>query len=156
MIKQDAAPNSNGGTVSPESVLSVAQLLVKTGMVSSEHVSEARATSQREHLSLGQVLVRDGLVLSRDLAALASVHLGLTMVDLRSVSLEPRVVSMLPQDLARRYCALPMEYKDGRLTVAVADPTDLGLVQDLTVKTQCSVETVVATTEDILEHIDLA
>jgi hypothetical protein len=47
---------------------SLAQMLVEAGVVSWEQVNHASAEAQQERLPLGEVLVRDGLVLSRDMA----------------------------------------------------------------------------------------
>jgi len=96
------------------------------------------------------------LVLSRDLAALTAVHLGLTMVDLRSQEIDRKATALLTEEMARRYVALPVRRDDGRLVVAMTDPTDLQLLQDLAVRTGCIIEPVIATPEDILEHVDIS
>ena len=135
---------------------SFADMLVESGMLSVEQVAKSQEYARREGLPLTRVLVRDGLVLSRDLAAFMALHLGLTMVDLRSESLDPEVVGLIPQELATRYTALPLRKENGTLTVAMADPTDLQVIQDLTARTGLSIEPEVATDTDLLENIDVA
>ncbi len=136
--------------------LSLAQVLVEAGILTPEQVAKAQETAHREHIPLGRVLVREGLVLSRDLAALTAVHLGLTMVDLRSQEIDRKATALLAEEMARRYVALPIRKDNGRLIVAMTDPTDLQLLQDVAVRTGAVVEPVIATPEDILEHIDIA
>ena len=126
------------------------------GRLSYEQVMQAQDTARRERLSLGRVLGRDGLVLPRDLAALMALHMGLTMLDLGSQTLDPDVVSVLPEQVARKYMALPVKHDEWRLTVAVVDPTDFELIEDLRALTGCAIEPVMATPEDILEHIDMS
>ena len=62
---------------------------------------------------------------------------------------------MVPEEVARRYLVLPVNQRDGHLTVAMTDPTDLQLLQDLAARTGRIIDPVVTTRDDIQEHIDL-
>ena len=124
--------------------------------MSAEQITKAQEAAQRERQPLGHILVRDGLVLSRDLATLTALHLGLPMVDLRSETVELDAVRLLPQDIARRYLVLPVRQTDDRMTVAMTDPTDLQTIQDITTRTGLTIEPVIATPEDIQENIDIS
>ena len=135
---------------------SYGEMLVEAGMLSQEGVTKAQQAAREEGLPLGRVLVRDGLVLSRDLAAFTALHLGLTMVDLRSENLDPDVVSLLPEDTALKYTVLALRRNNGRLTVAMADPTDLQAIQDLTARTGFTISPVVAEDQELVEHIEIA
>ena len=135
--------------------LTFAETLVEAGMMSMEQVTNAQQAARLEGLSLGRILIRDGIVLARDLAAFTALHLGLTMIDLRSESLDPEVVGLLPEDVAERYTVLAVRQNNGTLTVAMADPTDLQAIQDLTARTGLNIEPEVATDQEIKEHIDI-
>lgn len=137
-------------------VYSFAHLLVESGLLTEEQVAIAQDVARNEKLQLVRVLERDGLVLARDLAALIALHTGLTMVDLRSQTIDPQAVVLIPEDMARRYLVLPIARDERRLTVAMTDPTDLQTIQDLTVRTGYIIEPVIAVPKDILEHIDLS
>ena len=132
------------------------QMMVEAGLLSPEQVAVSYEAAQRERIPLGRLVVRDGLVVPRDLATLTALELGLTMVDLRSQTIDPRAVATLPEELARRYMVLPISREAGRLTVAMGDPTDLHTIQDLTARTGDPIEPVVATFGDILEHIEIS
>ena len=125
-------------------------------MLNRDQVSLAVEAARRDGMPFGRVLVRDGLVRSRDLAAFIALHLGLTMVDLRSETFDPDIVGLLPEDTARRYTALALRKSNGALTVAMADPTDLQAIQDLTARTGLTIEPEVATEQELQEHIDIA
>jgi type IV pilus assembly protein PilB len=135
---------------------SFANMLVEAGILSQQQLAIARKTARRDKQSLVRVLERDGLVLSRDLAALLALHTGLPMADLRSETIDPKAVGILPQDIARKYVALPISKNDHSLTVALPDPTDFQAIQDLTIRTAHIIEPVIATAKDIVEHIDLS
>ncbi|MBI2865795.1 MAG: type II/IV secretion system protein [Chloroflexi bacterium] len=125
-------------------------------MAPAELVAKAQDAAQRESLPLARVLVRDGTVLSRDLAAITALHLGLTMVELRNHTIDPQALARLPEEVARKYMVVPIAKSNGRLTLAMTDPTDLQLLQDLAVLTECTIEPAIATPEDIQEHLDIS
>jgi len=134
---------------------SFARMLVEAGILSAEQVVKAQEVAQRERLPLGRVLARDGLVLSRELAALTALHLGLPMVELRSQTIDPLALALVPEETARRYIVLPLKKRGDHLTVVMTDPTDLQTIQDLAALTGSAIEPMIATPEDILGHIDL-
>ncbi len=138
------------------SALSFADTLVEAGMLSKEQAATAQETARRERMPLWRILVRDGLVVSQDLAALSALHLGLSMVDLRNQTIDHQAVACLPEQVARRHGVLSIQADDTRLTVAMVDPTDLQVIQDLTALTGRTIEPVVATPEDILEHLAIS
>ena len=135
---------------------SLAGMLVEAGILSPDQVAKVQEIARRERQSLGRILVRDGLVLSRDMATLIALYLGLTMVDLRSETLDPKAIALVPEDLARKHIVLAINQNEGHLSVAMTDPTDLQLVQDLAARTGYIIDPVIATSDDILEQIDLS
>ncbi|MBI4201855.1 MAG: Flp pilus assembly complex ATPase component TadA [Chloroflexi bacterium] len=134
----------------------LSELLVELGIVTPEQLAQAREIALVEGVSLPRALVREGLVLSRDLAALMALHLGLPMVSLRSQSIEPSALQAIPEDMARRYLVLPLKVDDNFLHVAMIDPMDFRLLNDLTALTSFNIRPIIATEEDIREHIDVS
>ena len=135
---------------------SYAEMLVEAGMISEEALAKVQESARREGLPLNRILVRDGLILSRDLAAFTALHLGLTLVDLRSETLDPEVVAVLPEATATKYTVLALSRSNGTLKVAMADPTNLQAIQDLKARTGHTIEPVVAEDQELQEHIDIA
>ena len=104
----------------------------------------------------GRLLVRDGLARSAELAAITADRLGLPVVELRTANIELDVLSLLPVEIARKYLVLPLRRVEDRLKVALADPLDLQTITDLAARTGHSIEPVLATVEDLQEHIDVS
>lgn len=145
------------GTTSQRSgTASFGKMLVESGVITDDQLTSSLRVAKQERLPLARVLERDGFVMARDLAALVALHLGLAMVELRTENIDPAAVASLPENTARRHVALPIRKNGDRVTVAMADPTDLQAIQDITVRTGGTVEPVVATAKDIIEHIDLS
>ncbi len=148
--------DSPSGKFPGTGVFSLPQMLVESGLMSWDQINDAQRTARREKLPLADILVRDGLVLSLQLATLSALNLGLNMVDLGSQDIDPAAVALLPEEIARKYSVLPIKKVDGRITVAMTDPTDLQLIHDLSSRTGATIHPVTAVRKDILEHIDVA
>ncbi|MFQ5873207.1 MAG: GspE/PulE family protein [Dehalococcoidia bacterium] len=152
----EEGPEASPSTSQSIGVFAFSEMLVRAGMLSQEQAVRAQETAHREKLPLWRILVRDGLVISQDLAALTAMHLGLSMVELRNQTIDPQAVASLPEHVARKYGVLAIQAQNGHLTVAMADPSDLQVIQDLTARSARAIDPVVATPEDILEHIDIS
>ena len=135
---------------------SFGRMLVDTGTLSAEDVEKAEEDARRGHLSLAGVLSRDGLITDKDLATLLALYLGLPVVELLNEQIDEDALARLPIEIARGYRALPLRQCHGRMTVALADPTDLQAIQDLTARTGCVIDPVVASPQDIQDHIELS
>ena len=138
------------------SALSFDRVLVETELVSEDQIADARAVSRREGTPLERVLVRDGIVLASELAAMLALYTGVPLVDLGSQSIDSEAVRAIPEDVARKYHVLPVQAESGRLAVAMVNPADMAVRQDLATFTNKTIEPVIATADDIREHIDLA
>ena len=135
---------------------SFVDMLVEARMLSQDQAVTAQGVAQKEGIRFWQVLVRDGVVMPQDLAALMALHLGISMVDLRNQTIDPQAVACLPEQVARGYGVLPIQMNNNHLTIAMADPSDLRQIQDLSACTGRIVEPVVATADDIWEHIEIS
>lgn len=151
-----AAAKGPGGFLAAPNGISLARMLVDAQILSAKEVEEAQNAALRGRRSMSSLLVRDGLVSSRDLATLIALNLGLAMVDLRGQTLDPEVVDLIPEEVARRYMVLPVKRTGNILTVAMTDPADLQTLQDLAACTGYRINPIVATHEDIQEHVDLS
>ena len=147
------AVDNRGGFSRP---VSLGQMVIDAGILNADEVASAQETAWKERLPLGRVLVKEGMVLSTDLATVTALHLGLALVDLRSEKIDPASVAQIPEDVARRYLVLPISRTGDRLTVAMTDPTDLQVLQDLASRTGYAIDPVITTEEDLQEHIDRA
>ena len=111
-------------------------MLVEAELLSPEQAAAAREAARRERLPLSRVLVRDGLVLARELATLLALHLGMAMVDLRSQSIDPQAVALVDEEVARKNLVLALKLDENRLNRGhvrshrpAADPRPYGPVR---------------------------
>ncbi|MCH7481572.1 MAG: type II/IV secretion system protein [Chloroflexi bacterium] len=135
---------------------SLAQMLRSSGKLDDGQIAQTEESARRSGIPLAQALVRHGLMLSWDLAAMTALHMGVPLLDLRGETIDLDAVALLPEQLALHYLALPIRASGRRITVAMTDPTDVGTMQDLSARTGRAIDPVIATVDHILEHIDLS
>src|SRR4029079_5967430 len=129
-------------------------LLVDRQLLTAEQLAEALEEQTRTRQSLGRVLIDHQLVTESDLVATLATQIGLDFVDLSEFSIDPSAAGLITDALARRYQALPVAWEDGRLVVAMADPSNVFAIDDIRTVTATEVKAVVATRASILEAID--
>jgi len=102
------------------------ELFVRDGLVGSNDLDDALTEQRASGLRLGEILVERGLVTRTQVARLLAEQHELPFIELAESDMEIDAAALLPEDLARRYCALPVSVEpDGALLVAVADPTNV-------------------------------
>src|SRR4051812_49921167 len=79
----------------------------------------------------GYVLVKLGLVQELEITKVLARQYRMPAVDLSRFEVDPKIIKLVPGDLATKSVVLPLKREGRTLTVAMADPTDLGLLEDL-------------------------
>jgi type IV pilus assembly protein PilB len=125
----------------------LASLLIKKGFLTVER-AEAAEMRLDEHSTLADVLVRYGMVDASVIRELFS-HGGFNPVDLNEYRVNPAAVTTLPETFARRYHVIPIDFDHNKLVVAVVDPTNVLVQDDLQMITGHEIKPVVALEHDI-------
>src|SRR5437763_4823130 len=136
-------------------------LLVAGGLLTREALDAALAEQTQSGKSLGRILIDNGLVTESDLVSTLAAQIGLDYVDLEEEQIDPGAIGLISPALARRYQALPIRWEpsvsgtgQGRLVVAMADPSNVFAIDDIRTITGADVRTVVATRAGISAAID--
>ena len=107
------------------------ELLVREKLISREQLEKALQEQKQSGTRVGYNLVKLGFIQETELTkVLARLH-KMPAVDLSRFEVDPRIAKLVPAELAMKHLVLPLK-RDGRtLTVAMADPTNLGVLEDL-------------------------
>ena len=116
---------------SPNGVMCHLKALEKKGMISREQLKRALQEQKQNGTRLGYNLVKLGFIAEVELTKMLAKQFKMPAVDLSRFEVYPKIAKMIPSDLATKNLVLPLK-RDGRtLTVAMADPTNLGVLDDL-------------------------
>jgi type IV pilus assembly protein PilB len=109
----------------------IGELLVAERMITRDQLEQALREQKNNGTRLGYNLVKLGFIQETELTKMLARQYKMPAVDLSKFELDPRIAKLVPGDLAIRHQVLPLK-RDGRtLTVALADPTNLGVLDDL-------------------------
>ncbi len=107
------------------------ETLVRDGLVSREQLDQALVEQKATKHRLGYVLVKLGFVPELEITKVLARQHRMPAVDLSRFEVDPKILKLVPGDVAAKSVVLPLKREGRTLTVAMADPSDLGLLEDL-------------------------
>jgi len=129
------------------------QVLLAEGLISEEQLARALSAQRTTLAMLGAVLVNQGSLREDSLTQVLSGHLNAPVADLKHGEVDLEAARMLPEEFARRHVLLPLGRQDGGLAVAMSDPSNLPLLNDIRLITGLEVTPYVASPSDILANL---
>ncbi len=127
----------------------IGEILVEEKIITPQQLKEALDTQKISGGKLGEILVRRGWVSQADIERCLALQKGITKFDLANYIIEPDVVSLVPEDFARKYKLMPVFIIEGVLTVAMVDPTDVFIMDEMQRICKMNIEGVQADEIDI-------
>ena len=132
----------------------IAQHLVDQGLVPLEAIEKAMAEQQETGARFGMCLISLGLIDENELTRVCGQEFGVPAVDLSRIDVDPKILNLIPADFASKHFVLPLRRVGRTLTVAMAEPTNLNVVDDLKFITRFDIEPVVAGEYSLRSMID--
>lgn len=141
-----------------EKYLRLGELLIQEGLINASQLEKALSVQRQEGGRLGEILVKLGVVKEDQLVAILGKQLNIPYFSLGTGMLRPAVdqglEELIPHDFAFKNSVLPLSRTLKSLTVAMIDPLDLILIDNLKKITGCEINPVVATRSDISKAIE--
>lgn len=106
-------------------------LLLEAGLVSQEQINEALEWQLRFGGRFGQAIVELGYVTEAQVADVLARHWNMERVELDKVHVDKHVLALIPEELMERYEVFPLALVNGALHVAMADPRNVHVIDDL-------------------------
>ncbi len=106
-------------------------MLLTENLLTREQLSQALAEQKTSGHRLGYILVKMGALAEVEVTKVLARQHRMPAVDLSRFEVDPKILKLIPSDVAKKHCVLPLKREGRTLTVAMADPTDHGLLQDL-------------------------
>ena len=119
-------------------------ILVRRGWITEGQVQSALSAQGTERGLLGTILVRRGLITSDQLGDALSEQYGVPFMEVVSEGINPQIVRLLPENLARRSHAVPVGISGRTLQLAMIAPDDMDLICEAELITGYKVEPLVA------------
>ena len=130
------------------------ELLVKKGVITSQQLQDALEEQKKTGEPLGAALIRMGIV-SEEQVILPSLaeKFNIGFVSLKSSAVSQSALARLPAKAVNHYKVFPVKYENGILTVAMGNPWDIAVLDDLAMVSHAQIQPVLAGEKDIIEAI---
>ena len=106
-------------------------ILVREGLITREQLASALSEQKSSGHRLGYVLVKLGLVQELEVTKVLARQYRMPAVDLARFEVDQKIIRLIPGDFALKHVVLPLKREGRTLTVAMADPTNTGVLDDL-------------------------
>ena len=124
--------------------LRLGDLLINEGLISKDQLDQALVEQRSSGLRLGYVLVKMGLVQELEITKMLARQYRVPAVDLSRFKVDERILKLIPAEVALKNTVLPLRREGRTLTVAMVEPGDVQLVDDLKFVTRCDIFPVIA------------
>ena len=129
------------------------QLLVNAQMISEEQLKEALGLQKREGGRIGTNLVKLGYITEEKLVTFLSKQWGVPAINLADYQIDQSVLKLVPYEVARKYLIMPVARVGATLTIAMVDPSNVFVIDDIKFMTGFNVEVVVSGESSIMNTI---
>ncbi len=120
------------------------ETLLRDGLLSREQLGQALVEQKATKQRLGYLLVKLGFVPELEVTKVLARQYRMPAVDLSRFDVDPKILKLVPGDMAAKGMVLPLKREGRTLTVAMADPSDMGLLEDLKFVTRFDLFPVIA------------
>jgi general secretion pathway protein E/type IV pilus assembly protein PilB len=124
-------------------------LLVDLGFTDASVVAKAREEANAAGVGVVDLLVANKVIRPGDVTQAKAAQFGAEVVHLANMKIEDDVIAIVPRDIAKKYRVIPVFKTEGKVAVAIADPSDLNTIDSLTHLLRSEIELRVASEADI-------
>ncbi|MGA1488833.1 MAG: GspE/PulE family protein [Planctomycetota bacterium] len=125
------------------------QILKEMKLVSEFDIQEALQLQKDQGGAIGRILLDRGLIDDRQLTEALGRQSGMEVIDLASAMITPDLIDMVPVNVAETYQVIPVSFDGSTLTLALADPLNISVLDDLKFMLNCEVKGAVSDPEAV-------
>lgn len=126
----------------------IGDILIESGLVTPEQIEFAISVKEPDE-KLGDTLIRIGYVTENQVMEALEIQLGVKKISLNDYKLNESILRLISEEYARENLVVPVTFEEGKLVVAVADPLNYYVVDDLRLITGYNIKLVMAPKSEI-------
>ncbi|WP_160721997.1 GspE/PulE family protein [Bacillus sp. USDA818B3_A] len=128
-------------------------LLIEEGLITEEQL-QSTLNEKEPSQKIGDALIQRGYLTEQQLVEVLELQLGIPHVSLFQYPFDTNLFSLISKESARRNLIIPLKKEANKLFVAMANPMDFIVIDDLRLSTGFQVEPAISTKDDILRAIN--
>jgi type IV pilus assembly protein PilB len=128
--------------------------LVREGLITPEQLENALQEQKANGGMLGSNLVKMGYIEEAELMEFLSKQFGVPSTDPSKLDVDPDVIEMIPGNIVNKYRIVPISLEGQTLTIAMVDPSNIFIIDDIKFLTRKNIRVTVATESSIKSAMD--
>jgi type IV pilus assembly protein PilB len=129
-------------------------MLLETGRITKSQFELANREKNRTGAKFGEILERLGFISHEEVLEFVGQQTETPYLDFSKILIDSDAVKLIPEEVARSSKLIPVEIKEGTLTVAMANPNDINAIDQLRDITKLKIEPRISDEETILSYVD--
>lgn len=130
------------------------QILIESGLIDEARLEELLEIQRERGGRIGDLAREQGIITEDDILNCLSVQLNIPVVNLDDIIIDPKTPELLPARIATRYGFLPIESTNGRVVLAVNDPTNLQGLDDARMTLGRDIDLVLCQRDQLQRNLD--
>ena len=130
------------------------QSLISEGLATKEQLQAVMQEQKKTSNTLGYTLIQQKILTEQQLLDFLVNKCGFSYANLRNYVIDPAIVKLIPEDIARKYHCIAILRVKGAITVAMLDPLDSFVIENLEYQTACKVKPLVSPLSEIQTALD--
>jgi type IV pilus assembly protein PilB len=130
------------------------ELLIADGQLTKEQLDQVLAYQHRHGGRVGVILLKLGFVTEDAMIKMLGTQMGIAHVEPASMIIEQATITLVPEQMARRYQVLPVARQGRVLTLAMVDPLNVFAIDAVQQATGLEVHPVVSREQEVLKAIN--
>lgn len=136
--------------------IELGKMLVKSGKITDDQLNKALELQKNTNGKLGEILVRIGAIEDENvISEFVGMQLNIGALRLTDIDLNPDVVKLIPQDIARKFNVVAISKIGKSLIVAISDPNNIYVLDAIKFITGCNIQPVISPESVIQKAIDI-
>ena len=129
------------------------ELLIKRNYITPDQLKKASDEQKLKGGRLESNLVRLGYIKEDELLSFLSAQYRVPSVKISKMEINPTVTKLIPSSISKKYFIMPINRVGSKLTLAMADPSNIVVIDEIKFMTGFNVEPVVASETEIIDAI---
>lgn len=128
-------------------------ILIESGFLTAAELAEALSVQKESGKRLGEVITEMGLMTEFDILRAVSSQYSYPIIDLTSIDVDPKALALLNERYCTENTVVPIGFDEDKLVVAIDDPLNILVQDDLQFRTGYEIVLMLATRSGILDTI---
>lgn len=128
-------------------------ILVESGFLNATELAEVLSVQKETGKRLGEVIVEKGLMSEFDILRAVSSQYDYPIIDLAGIDVDPKATALLTQKFCEENTVFPIGFDEDRLVVAIDDPMNITIEDELQFQTGYQISLMLATHTSIVDAV---